>query len=150
MGPHEYIEQRRIEIDRSLPAYVYDLKAFRTESMPDYDVVPLRDFVVEHVDLEDFCFVLKARLGRSYGFEALKGEVKDKKCIALLDEAEQNDELGEVVFELANYWIGIENSPRVFKASGIHQNLASFYANCSNATSTIASIRCWIFLVVFS
>jgi hypothetical protein len=123
----EYIEQRGIEIDQRLPPYVYELEAFKIEGLPAYNAVLLKKFIVNHVDLQEFCFYLKDRLGRMYGFQALRGEDENGKVRALLERADQNDEVGEVIFELTRYWIEIErSSPKVLKSGAIHQALGVY------------------------
>lgn len=94
---------------------------------PDYDVVKIRDFMTRHVDLHDFCFVLSHRLGERYAYRLLRGETPQEKGAALLETAEQQEELGEVIFHLAKYWLeDCKGKPGVLVGDGIAEQLALY------------------------
>ena len=104
---------------------------------PEYDVIKIRDFLVRRTDLQGFCFYLAHRLHERYTFRFLKGEVPLDKSQALLDTAEQHDELGEVVFHLVKYWLeDLHGKAVVPEDEGLGEQLALYGKSLADSGDT--------------
>ncbi len=92
-----------------------------------YDQIRIRDFLANHVDLKDFCFVLENKIKSIYSYRNLAGDTPSLKSINLVVSAARREELGELVFHLVYYWLEhIHGSPRVLMGKGLQNDLALF------------------------
>jgi hypothetical protein len=108
---------------------------------PDYDVIKIRDFLVKRIDLQDFCFNLAHRLNERYTFRFLTGQTPHEKSMALVETGKQVDELGEVIFHLAQYWLEDRHGKSsVLVDEGIAEQLA-LYGEFLAATGDTARCR---------
>ena len=89
------------------------------------DPLLIRDFLINHISLAEFCFVLEHRLNSQYGYKFLAGETLNQKIIALIELAQQRAEVGDLVHHIIYYWLNdIHGNPRVLNDEGMIDPLA--------------------------
>lgn len=72
----------------------------------DYDVMAIQQFMMDHTsDLKSLCFRLKRRLSSQYDYERIRGEQFEHTVNNILDAAEKNKQVGDLVMEIALYWL---------------------------------------------
>lgn len=94
--------------------------------MHDYDVLLVQRLLERQVDLPSFCFHLAARVRRQYGYHFLSGDSLSHRIISLLRLAQQLDEIGEVVWQLAQYWEAAQYDPYALARAGVLDQLAIY------------------------
>lgn len=95
--------------------------------MKTYNQLRIRQFLTNRVDLKNFCFTLQHTLKPGYAHRHLDGNTPGEKSQSLLLLAEQQADVGEIVFQLVKYWVDqIYGNARVLVAEGLHEELAVF------------------------
>lgn len=104
------------------------------ELTADYDPVVLQDFLVYYVrNLRYLCFYLNLRIGRRYVFPALGGETLIQQSMNLISIATDNHELGELVFQIAYYWVhDVKFKSQVLIEQGISDQVLIYYRELKN------------------
>jgi len=96
--------------------------------MSNYDQLRIHSFISECVDLGNFCFFVDNKLGhKRYTHRSLRGDIPSERSRDLVQRAEKNEELGEIVYLLFQYWLEwAKGSPRVLLTAGLDEDLAVF------------------------
>jgi len=97
--------------------------------MSDYDQICIQNFLVNHINLQQFCFVLQNRLSQNFACNRLAGGNLgvDAKAMSLVQTAAQLGYLGELVYHLIFYWLkDIHAQPFVLKTKNMHKELEAF------------------------
>lgn len=82
----------------------------------EYDPIRIQTFLADKVDLKDFCFVLEIKVRSQYAYRMLPGETPADKSRELVLRVTQNEELGELVFQLSRYWLErVHGNPQVLQ-----------------------------------
>jgi len=90
----------------------------------NYNQLRIHSFLAEKVELADFCFFLENMIGSRYAFRWLAGST-EARSRTLVQKAARNEEIGEVVHCLFEYWLREEcpNSPKAFIQTGLDEDL---------------------------
>lgn len=72
--------------------------------MNNYDVLCVQSFLEKHVDLEDFCLWLSQNVHCHFEFRRVWRGSLGTSIISLLQLAQMLDVVGDVVWQLAEYW----------------------------------------------
>jgi hypothetical protein len=106
---------------------IWPIDGLPTQGQTSHYIVRLKDFLVRHIDIEDFCFHLKPRFGYAYSYRDLRGDERNGKCRALLDLADERDELGEMIYQLGRYWLEDQKSkPQTLISYDVDQALGIY------------------------
>jgi hypothetical protein len=97
-------------------------------SLQGYDAVRIQTFLADRVDLASFCFVLEHVVSPQYAYRNLRGAIPAEKSQELVQTAIRNDDLGELVHQLAVYWLDRQHgNPRVLIRAEIHRDLIVYW-----------------------
>jgi hypothetical protein len=93
-----------------------------------YDLVRLQQFLDHRVqNLSGLCFVLENRIGPQYAYRKLAGPLEEDRCRALVGSAAQRDEVGELVFQIALYWLDtMSGKPSILLQHDFHLDLTAY------------------------
>lgn len=96
--------------------------------MAIYDKLRIRNFLANRVNLKLFCFFLESTMGARYLYQNLPGQIPAERSIYLIQMATQNDELGDLIYLLAKYWIeDLHGSEMVLYNTGLIEDLVMFH-----------------------
>jgi len=75
--------------------------------------------------LEMFCYVLKNKMGPAYDYNRLKGATDFERARSLVEIADQNCYLADLVFYLVEYWVDDDQggNPQVLREDGLDDDL---------------------------
>jgi TIR domain len=95
-----------------------------------YDLLTIKNFMLKRVrDPQSLCFRLKQTLGDQYEYRRIRGEGLQQTLDNILDTADVNEQVGELVMEAAAHWIDdLNGNPLILARDSMVEGLVVAHA----------------------